>query len=70
MDILSIAYIVPIPVLFFIAFLIITRKDKKEHSLLKNRIMDSITAKSESARSSSSTESANEDDKKQVMGYR
>jgi hypothetical protein len=46
MEILSNAYIVAIPALIFISFLIIARKDKKEDALLKKRITDSIRAKS------------------------
>jgi hypothetical protein len=65
MEILSNAYIVAIPVLIFIAFLIIARKDKKEDALLKKRIADSIRTKSKSTLSPSSKETA----KKKVSSF-
>jgi len=48
MEILSNAYIAAIPVLIFIAFLIIARKDKSEDALLKKRVEDTIREKSTS----------------------
>ena len=56
MEILSNAYIVAIPVLIFIVFLIIARKDKTEDALLKKRITDSISARSTPSPSSNETE--------------
>ncbi len=53
---LSNAYIAAIPVLIFIVFLIIARKDKSEDALLKKRITDSIGAKSKTVSSPSSKE--------------
>ncbi len=55
MEILSNVYIVAIPVLIFIAFQIIARKDKTEDALLKKRIADSISAKSTPCPSSEET---------------
>jgi hypothetical protein len=56
MEILSNAYIAAIPVLIYIVFLIIAKKDKKEDALLKKRITDSISARSTPSPSSHETE--------------
>jgi hypothetical protein len=55
MELLPSPYILAIPVLIFIVFLIIARKDKKEDARLKKRIADSINAKSTPAPSSKET---------------
>ena len=56
MEILSNAYIAAIPVLIFVVFLIIAKKDKKEDALLKKRITDSISARSTPSPSSTEKE--------------
>ncbi len=56
MEVLSNAYIAAIPVLIFVVFLIIAKKDKKEDALLKKRITDSISARSTPSPSSNEAE--------------
>ena len=60
MEILSIVCIVAIPILIYIAFEIIARKDKTEDDLLKKRIIDSIMEKSKSTPCPSSEETEQE----------